>query len=60
MESHFSVLRSSPTFKGKSSMRVCFRVGEGNNVCFLFDDWVGIGQLWYVFRMLFRVASNKK
>ena len=42
------------------NMSVGFRVGEGKNVRFLYDDWVGIGKFWSLFPRLFRVACNKE
>ena len=39
---------------------VGFRVGEGKNVRFWYDDWVGIGKFWSLFPRLFRVACNKE
>eukprot|EP00268_Persea_americana_P062604 TRINITY_DN8040_c1_g2_i5.p1 TRINITY_DN8040_c1_g2~~TRINITY_DN8040_c1_g2_i5.p1 ORF type:complete len:221 (+),score=17.67 TRINITY_DN8040_c1_g2_i5:284-946(+) len=39
---------------------VGFRVGEGKNVRFWYDDWVGIGKFWSLFPKLFRVICNKE
>lgn len=37
-----------------------FKVGEGGNISFWFDDWAGVGSLCHLFPRVFRVVSNKE
>lgn len=37
-----------------------FKVGDGRDIHFWHDDWVGVGPLYNSFPRVFRAISNKK
>ena len=60
MESHFLFRRWVQCQGEVFNKSVGFRVGEGKNIHFWYDDWVAIGKFWPLFPRLFRVVCNKE